>query len=498
MAFAGNDLVNFIGVPLAGYESYLAWAGSAIAPESFSMEILAEKYPAQSFLLFLAGLIMMVTLWTSRKARSVTETEVNLGRQAEGSERFHSNLISRSIVRIVARSARLSEVALPLTWKQYLSSRFERGKVAQVSAQLEGPSFDLVRASVNLTVASILIAIATSYKLPLSTTYVTFMVAMGTSLSDRAWGRDSAVYRVAGVLQVIGGWFVTAMVAFVVSALAALLIVHFKTPAIAVLALLAVLALVFSFRYHKKKNQQKQNLEAARIAAESSTARDLIAQVRGNTADTLQQVSRIYRMSVDGVCREDQTTLRQASRGIRELSALRHDYRQTTYTAIRKLREEKSEGSRAMVLNSDLEKDILQCCGLVVDLSARHVADVLMPLLPEQQEALREVESALCGLLDDAAGVLRSGEFSQRKALRQRKRELMRRIEDLLGEQAHGIQSQRYSSRNSMLFFNLLMESKDIAAVAFRFIKLHHRLENALKSGQSEHLLAETRPDEEK
>ena len=219
MAFAGNDLVNFIGVPLAGYNSYNLFVDSGSAADSFLMSGLAGKVPTPTILLLLAGIIMTITLWLSSKAKTVIQTSLDLGRQYEGAERFSSYAVSRSLVRNFSKMALAVNNFMPKRVNSFVLSRFDERPFTEKQAHLgkEAPVFDMVRASVTLVVASILIAIGTSLKLPLSTTYVTFMVFMGTSLADGAWGRESAVYRVSGVLSVIGGWFFTAFSAFIVS-----------------------------------------------------------------------------------------------------------------------------------------------------------------------------------------------------------------------------------------------------------------------------------------
>ena len=490
MAFAGNDLVNFIGVPLAGFAAYTDWTGSGVAPENLSMKSLAGAYPAQTALLLLAGAIMVVTLWFSRKARSVTETEVNLGRQGEGNERFRSNKLSRSIVRVITSSVQFTENALPSSWRDYLEVRFHQGKMVDSVSAVDGPSFDLVRASVNLTVASVLIALATSYKLPLSTTYVTFMVAMGSSLSDRAWGRDSAVYRVAGVLQVIGGWFVTAFVAFVVAGLMALLISRFGPPAVMVLAIVAITALIASFRYHGKKEKRKKETQAVERISNLSVP-EMVEQIRQHTAQTLEEIASIYFDCTDGIEKEQSRILKRAGQKMVKVKNAQQDFQQASFSAIRRIQEEKSEGSRALILNEDLENDLLQSCSQIVDLSRKHIEDVLKPLHPEQLLALREVREKLTALLNGCAQVLRQSNFKQRKKIQKEKRELLSQIENLLSLQAAGIQQHRYGSRNSVLFFNLMLESKDIVAVAFRFIKLHSRLQESMESGATQSFIAD-------
>ena len=222
LAFAANDLVNFIGVPLAGYHSYKIAAASA-DPLNITMDALSKKVPSETYLLLIAGIIMVLTLWFSRKARTVSATELGLGQQHEGIESFESTKLSRVIVRLVDSFFTNAKVLVPMPVRRFVDSRMDQSRF--VPADKDGQqSFDLIRASVNLMVASIVISFATSMKLPLSTTYVTFMVSMGTSFSDRAWGSETAVYRVTGVMTVVGGWFMTALIAFSVAFIFAYLI----------------------------------------------------------------------------------------------------------------------------------------------------------------------------------------------------------------------------------------------------------------------------------
>ena len=229
LAFSGNDLVNFIGVPMAAYHSYEAWIQAGM-DNTMSMAVLDKKVPAEPILLFIAGTIMVLTLWFSKKAKTVAETEISLSRQSETHEKFEPNRISRIVVKGTTRLSNFLSVIIPPSIGNKISKSFEKPNYTMTKSQsIEAPAFDMIRASVNLMVAGVLIAIATSMKLPLSTTYVTFMVAMGTSLADKAWGRESAVYRVAGVLNVIGGWFGTAIGAFLAAG-AVVLLISFKPP----------------------------------------------------------------------------------------------------------------------------------------------------------------------------------------------------------------------------------------------------------------------------
>ncbi len=263
LAFASNDLVNFIGVPLAGFSSWQAWSASGVAADAYTMEALLGPVRGDTPILLGAGLVMVMTLWLSSKAQSVTETEVNLARQDDGNERFRPGPLSRGVVRGFVAASGALERNIPLQWRTGLAQRFERE--AERAGALERPAFDTLRASVNLTVASILIVLATSLKLPLSTTFVSFMVAMGTALADRAWGRDTAVYRLAGVFSVVGGWFITAFAAFSVAAVFAVLIRLGGGVALGLLVVLAAFALLHTHRYHRR-NARKDTGKQTRPA----------------------------------------------------------------------------------------------------------------------------------------------------------------------------------------------------------------------------------------
>lgn len=263
MAFAANDLVNFIGVPLAGLSAYKVAHGAGDSLTA-SMEALQAPVKSNTYLLLIAGIIMVITLWVSKKARTVTKTEVNLGRQDEGIEQFGSSPMARVIVLAVLTQFNMIKKIIPLSLRKAMSTRLNPNTGPGETSRhgKEVPSFDLLRASVNLMVASAVVSFATSLKLPLSTTYVTFMVAMGTSLSDLAWGRESAVYRVTGVITVIGGWFFTAFVAFSISMIFAFIVYFFKLPAIICLILLAIFVIYHSYQMHFKREKDDALIEA--------------------------------------------------------------------------------------------------------------------------------------------------------------------------------------------------------------------------------------------
>ncbi|MCB0546404.1 MAG: inorganic phosphate transporter, partial [Phaeodactylibacter sp.] len=307
MAFAGNDLVNFIGVPIAGFESFNAWSASGAEAEEFNMAVLGHPVRTKTILLLLAGIVMILTLWFSKKAQSVTETEVNLGRQDEGAERFPPNALSRGIVRYSRQISMGVQKLLPNSWLEKAEESFQPvEQEVKKEGEHDPAAFDLVRASVNLTVASMLIAFATSLKLPLSTTYVSFMVAMGTSLADRAWGRDSAVYRVAGVLNVIAGWFLTAFIAFSVSALFAWAIYTFGGWAIGFLVLLAVALISRTFLLHRLREKEKAEEESFERQAQAIPAVQVLKDSSSGIKQTLAGIKTALHDSLFGLLQEDE------------------------------------------------------------------------------------------------------------------------------------------------------------------------------------------------
>jgi phosphate/sulfate permease len=367
MAFASNDLVNFIGVPLAGYESWKAWSVSGMAPEAFHMDVLAQPVQSSNLFLFGAGVIMAVTLWVSAKARTVTQTEVTLARQGEGAERFKPGPVSRSLVRLFVAAGELLQALTPMRVKSEVERRFVREESA---ARLrDAPAFDLVRASVNLAVASILIAIATYMKLPLSTTFVSFMVAMGTSLADRAWGRDSAAYRVAGVLSVLGGWFLTAAAAFFLAALFAVLLATFGAPMLGLLVVLVAFTLYRSFHYHGARARRE---ERARVLDASDFAHH-VPLLQAQMSDLLEQCSRAVELAISALLQGDRALLDQAGR---QVALVRDSAARKELQFVRVLKKVKPqlEGDMLDVLETlACQQDLFQSVETVAEAARTHI-----------------------------------------------------------------------------------------------------------------------------
>ena len=472
MAFAGNDLVNFIGVPVAGFESYLSWHDSGMDPFGYSMEVLTEPVRTNSYLLMAAGLVMIITLWFSKKARSVTETEVNLGRQSEGQERFSPNHLSRGIVRVSSSAASYAQQLFPDYFLKRAKTIFETTE----EQTADKPAFDLIRASVNLTMASTLIAFATSLKLPLSTTYVSFMVAMGTSLADKAWGRDSAVYRVAGVLNVVGGWFATAIIAFLTSALFAFLIYHFKFTAIVLLVAAAALFIYRSFAYHRTKEKKKELRKAGESDNEAIVFNHLIHRFSQRISELLSTLENTYSSTVAGLVGEDLDKLAEAKKSITQLISQNDDLQYSIFSSIKRIHGQEEKSSRMFLYMFDLEQDILQSAELIVKVSNDYTRNMMSPLKSSQIRQLEEVSGSVSRYLNEISTIINSGPDNSYEHVRDEKRKILQLVEQVLNHQVEGVKSKQYGARNSQLMFRILLETKDMVAVAARFVKLYNQM----------------------
>lgn len=319
LAFAGNDLVNFIGVPIAAWQSYEAWTISGIPADQLSMGILSSKVETPNLILFFAGAIMVITLWFSSRAKNVLKTSIDLSDQSEIKEKFKANILAKYLVTFFVGLNSGIQKIVPAKIKEIIENRFAPSNQLLLSNTIiEKPAFDMVRASVNLIVASILISIATSYKLPLSTTYVTFMVAMGTSLSDRAWGSESAIFRVSGVLNVIGGWFITAIVAFSSAALVALLM----ETSLFFMPILFLFTCFLLYRNYLRYNKEakKVKLENEILEIEKNTLDGVISESSKNIENVLNRSIKIFTLTTEGISKSDIKLLKKNSRQVTKLS----------------------------------------------------------------------------------------------------------------------------------------------------------------------------------
>jgi len=474
LAFAGNDLVNFIGVPIAAWQSYEAWVASGISADMFSMEVLASKVPTPNLLLFIAGMVMVITLWVSSKAKKVTKTEIDLARQRDTKERFEPNFLSRSLVRFAMNASKFTSAIVPSKLREKLNSQFEV-PVLQMSSKkaLELPAFDMIRASVNMMVAAILISIATSFKLPLSTTYVTFMVAMGTSLSDRAWGSESAVYRVAGVLNVIGGWFFTAFIAFTACGLIAFLI-HLGGPtAIAILIFGAILILVRNYVSHRKELEFEKNSEVL-TKSESNSVIGLIEESRSNISKASKKIKSIFSTSIEGLAHGNLDDLKKNKKSVEKLSDEVEDLRNDLFYFIKNLDEDTIKAASNFYINMLTQlQDITESLQYISKITYKHVNNNHKLLTYNQIKDLLEINSKCSSLYDDIKNLFSVSNFGELKSVLERKQEFIDFLEDKIDIQISRTKKEESSPKNTTLYFSLLIETKEMIENTMSLLELY-------------------------
>ncbi|WP_022667982.1 inorganic phosphate transporter [Desulfospira joergensenii] len=398
MAFAANDLVNFIGVPLAGLNAFQNALASA-DPMNVTMEALSKKVQSQTSIMLIAGTIMVITLWISKKARTVTETEISLGQQDEGMERFESVWLSRRIVNLFDSLFNSVRTLTPHAVRKAIAARITPKSETVHVAIKEKPHFDLIRASVNLMVASAVVSFATSLKLPLSTTYVTFMVAMGSSFSDQAWGRESAVYRITGVLTVVGGWFMTALIAFVVSFIAANIIYHFNLPGIICLMAFVGFMIWKNKKRHEGHEKTKEEMNIFHLE-KVEDFQESVSKTFDHLAYQLRGIRESFVITFDALFEEDLESLRAQRKKTKQFQMGTNIIIANIFKVLRLLQREENEVSynyyqiiRRLQKLSDGHRDTVIRCTM-------HVANRHKGLLPAQIEELKEIKKIILYILE--------------------------------------------------------------------------------------------------
>lgn len=475
LAFAGNDLVNFIGAPIAALNSYQEWKISGVAANEFKMGVLAQKVPTQTGLLFLAGFIMVLTLWFSKKAKHVTDTEIGLASQSEGNEKFLPNDFSRIIVRGASFINQQYVKIVPNFLLRFIDTRFEK-KVVELplNRELELPAFDSIRASVNLVIASVIISIGTAHKLPLSTTYVTFMVAMGTSLSDRAWGLESAVYRVAGVFNVIGGWFVTAFVAFISAGIMVYLMNLGGFAMVGILFLLAmglILRNYYNFFNHykkKKANEMKERIGSRNIKVVVDESSDHISEI-------VKRVHKLYKNVCTDLSNHDLNKLKNNKKHVEILDEEIEDLKKGVFHYIKSLEDDSVDASKFYILILKYIQDISQSIGYISTSSFEHVNNNHRKLKKSQIEDLNKIQIELSNILIQIEEIFQNKTFEKLELLIQEKEQLFEYIESLINIQVNRIRTEESSPKNSTLYFGILLESKDLVEAVLKMLELFRK-----------------------
>lgn len=481
MAFAGNDLVNFIGTPLAGLESFLDFThnGNGEAAKSYTMDVLAGEsaLPYKHLFLLAAGIIMTTAVCTSKKAHKVVQTTVNLSRQDEGEEVFSSSRIARKTVRSVLNTTNAVSRFIPNNVKLWINTRFN----SEEATLDDGVAFDLVRASVNLVLAGLLIVVGTTLQLPLSTTYVAFMVAMGSSLADRAWGRETAVYRLTGVITVIGGWFITAGAAFIMSFTIATLN-HFG-GFVAMLILIGILAAVLINNNKKFNKQQEENVDTlfrqlVRCHDKQQTWQLLIKHVSQTQSELIDFAQKALTGIVNGMMKEDVRSLRQASHAIEDEKSKWKRYRRKEILGMRKIDYMLAvEKNTWFHLGCNNCTQIIYCLKRMLEPVMEHVDNNFNPLPDNYKSELDPLLNDVCNYLERTKGMISSGDFNTADELLVEGNAIKSRISQIRHQQQDRMQREDSNIKVSLLYLNTLQEMQELISMMRHLLRASKRFQ---------------------
>ncbi len=481
MAFAGNDLVNFVGVPLAGLASYSDFMANGNADASgYFMGALNEPARTPFLFLFLSGVIMVIALFTSKKARNVIKTSVDLSRQEEGNEMFGSSAIARSLVRFSTSLNNTLSRVLPEGVKHWLNRRFNKDEAIIAN----GAAFDLVRASVNLVLAGLLIALGTSMKLPLSTTYVAFMVAMGSSLADRAWGRESAVFRVTGVLSVIGGWFITAGAAFIICFLVTLIMFYGGIAAMLIMIGVAVLMLINSNKRYRKKLKSEKEDELFQCILYAKDKKEIWSLLRRHVSENLVKVlgfaSAIYLQMTDGFIHEDLKSLRKAVAVTdEEKDKLKKIRRKETLGMRRIERNIAIEKNTWFHLGSNSSEQLMYCLKRICEPCKEHVDNNFNPLPVKSAAEFIPVRDELIALLQQPREIISAGQYAQAEQTLAEGENLKVKLSTLHKLQIERMQEENGSVKLSLVYLNLLQESQELVSILRHMLRASRKFQES-------------------
>lgn len=466
MAFAGNDLVNFIGVPLAGYASFQDYSANAGGDAAgYMMDSL--NGPAHTPVLFLiaAGLIMVISLATSKKAFNVVKTSVDLARQDAGDEMFGSSKMARVLVRFSTNTASALSELVPNGVKRWFAKRFDNENVVLP----QGAAFDEIRATVNLVVSSLLIALGTSLTLPLSTTYVTFMVAMGSSLADKAWGRESAVFRITGVISVIGGWFITAGAAFILCFLVALAMsLGALTMASILIALSIVLLVRSNIKYKKKQAEEKGDVVFNQMITSednAETLRLLTQHIRQGQSQFLDFVNVNYLNVTEGFISEDLSRLQKAESAMRKQRQELKQRRRKEMLGLRRIDPGVAiKKSTWFHLGVNSCEDMLYSLRRICDPCEEHIDNSFVPLEKDRIKEFLPLRDTLLYLLKRAVVVISTENYSDSDKLREQCEEFKSCLSSTRQGQIERMQTSKENITVSYVYLNLLQETHEIAS----------------------------------
>lgn len=464
MAFAGNDLVNFIGVPVAAIQSYDLFTASGVTDGSTYMmgELASNEIVAPFYYLLIAGIVMTITLWTSKKAHHVMETELSLSNQNAGAEKFNPNFLSRIIVRGFVYVGKLFNAVLPARLQIRINSRFEK-PIVKKSKNKEQEHFDMIRASVNLIVASILISIGTSMKLPLSTTYVTFMVAMGTSLADRAWDRDSAVFRVAGVFNVIGGWFLTGFSAFMLAATVAAIM--FFGGQFGIIAMLVLLAFIL-YRSNKQYKEKAKNKTQTDVPVFDE---DDIASIQKINQKNTQQIAKILEKinnklgnSILGLEQENSKFFIDNKKDIKKLNKSIEGLKSNFYVLMKEMDSNVVDSSKFLIKSYGNLQNVVLSLDFINNAAKAHIANNHKKLKKSQIKDLAKISVSLSELLSAAKEFFLNADTEQTEKVNELCEKSREIIDYSMSREISRVKKDKTSQKANTLFMSILLETNYI------------------------------------
>lgn len=481
-AFAGNDLVNFIGVPLAGFSSFTEWQAAGCPDGSLLMDSLNDPATTPTYFLVIAGVIMVWSLATSKKAQNVVKTSVDLSRQDEGDEMFGSSHMARWMVRNSSSLAESIVCHTPLSLRRWIDSRFDRSEVTLP----EGAAFDMVRAAVNLVLAGLLVALGTSLKLPLSTTYVTFMVAMGTSLADRAWSRESAVYRITGVLSVIGGWLITAGAAFATCALV-VAAMHYGGVIVAIVLVVVAVGLLIrsNIQFRRKQREEKEAdtwQQLIRVKGRDEAWSILSKFVVENQIQCVDFAKTTYCHLTEGFAHENLRLLRRASAEIRKAKPLHKMNRRREMIGLRKI-----DPSLAIEKNTWFhlgENSCMQmhyCLARMCDPTLEHVDNNFEPISPLCIEEFRPMRNELVFLIEKTRTLLEQGRFRDADALRAECDRVKEEFSLTRKRLIDRMQDESESLGANYVYLNILQESQELISTLRHLLRAAKNFQTEVK-----------------
>lgn len=469
LAFAGNDLVNFIGVPLAGFSAYTDYVANSNGAgiHDFMMSSLMSSAKTPAIFLLASGIIMVYALATSKKAKNVIKTSVDLARQEEVDEMFGSSALARTIVRRATTINEFMVKVIPVGMRRWIDSRFNKDEVILEN----GAAFDMVRAAVNLVLSGLLIIIGTTMKLPLSTTYVTFIVAMGSSLADRAWGRESAVYRITGMLSVIGGWFITAFVAFTICALVTAIMFYTSFVGMFIFICVAVFLLVRSnIKYSKKEKAEQQDDTFKRMMASKDKAEVLSLlrlHVKETLTDYINYTEQAYMQVTDGFINEDLKQLKKVMSSTDDQKKMLKKRRRKEILGLRRIPIPIAiEKNTWFHLGSNSCEQMLYCLKRICEPCKEHVDNNFNPISKDCIAEFLPIREELCQLMDRTQTVIENNNYAEADDILVKGDALKNKISALRKQQMNRMQEADSTSlKASMVYLNILQESQELVSI---------------------------------